>query len=72
MSGSFPSSRGSSTCPWYNFGGKTSDKNLEQWINNKFCVKIDKTASETLTLLILACGEYVSIVNIRRLAANIY
>jgi hypothetical protein len=33
MSHSFPSSRGSGTCPWYNAGGKMSGKNLEQWIN---------------------------------------
>ena len=31
-----------------------SDKNLEQWINIKFCVKIDKSASETLGLLTVA------------------
>jgi transposase len=35
-----------------------SDKNLEQRINIKFCVKIGKSASETLTLLTLAYGEY--------------
>jgi len=40
MSHSFPSSRGSSTCPWYTVGGKMSDKNLQQRINIKFCVKI--------------------------------
>jgi len=40
MSRSFPSSRGSSTCPWYTVGGKTSDKSLEQRINIKFSVKI--------------------------------
>jgi hypothetical protein len=28
-------------------GGKMSDKNLEQWINIKFCVKIGKSASES-------------------------
>jgi hypothetical protein len=33
-------------------------KNLEQWKHIKFCVKIDKSASETLALLTLACGEY--------------
>jgi hypothetical protein len=37
---------------------KTSDKNLEQRINIKFCVKIGKSASETLALLIVAYGEY--------------
>jgi len=42
MSRSFPSSRGSSTCPWYTVGGKISDKNLEHGINIKFCVKVDK------------------------------
>jgi predicted component of type VI protein secretion system len=36
-----------------------SDKNLEQRINIKFCVKIGKSASETLPLLAAACGEYV-------------
>jgi hypothetical protein len=35
-----------------------SDKNLEQWINIKFCVKIGKSAGETLALLTLAYGEY--------------
>ena len=45
-------------CPWYTVGGKMSDKNLEQWINIKFCVKIGKSDSETLALLIVAYGEY--------------
>jgi hypothetical protein len=36
-----------------------SDKNLEQWINIKFCVKIGKSVSETLALLTLAYGEYM-------------
>jgi hypothetical protein len=31
-----------------------SDKNLEHWINIKFCVKIGKSASETLALLTVA------------------
>jgi len=57
MSRSFPSSRGSSTCPWYTVGGKMSDKNVEQQINIKFCVKIVKSASETLALLTVAYGE---------------
>jgi len=35
-----------------------SDKNLEQRINIKFCVKIGKSGSETLALLILVYGEY--------------
>ena len=35
-----------------------SDKNLEQRINIKFCVKIGKSASETLALLTAAYGEY--------------
>jgi hypothetical protein len=35
-----------------------SNKYLEQQINNKFCVKITKSASETLALLTLAYGEY--------------
>jgi hypothetical protein len=58
MSRSFPSSRGSSTCPWYTFGGKKRDKKLEQRKNIKFCVKIGKSASETLALLTVAYGEY--------------
>jgi hypothetical protein len=44
--------------PWYTAGGKMSDKNLEQRINIKFCVKFDKSASETLVLLTIAYGEY--------------
>ena len=39
-------------------GGKMSDKNLEQRIDIKFCVKIGKSASETLTLLTVAYGQY--------------
>jgi len=35
-----------------------SDKNLEQWINIKFCVKIGKSASETLALVTVAYCEY--------------
>jgi transposase len=35
-----------------------SDKKLEQRINIKFCVKIGKSASETLALLTVAYGEY--------------
>ena len=35
-----------------------SDKNLEQRINIKFCVKIGKTASETLAILTVAYGEH--------------
>jgi hypothetical protein len=35
-----------------------SDKNLEERINIKFCVKIGKRASETLALLAVAFGEY--------------
>ena len=58
MSRSFPSSRGRSTCPWYTVGGM-SDKNLEQRINIKFCVKIGKSAGESLALLTVAYGEYV-------------
>ena len=54
----FPSRRGSSTCLWYAVGGNISDKNPEQWINIKFCVKIGKSASETLALLTVAYGEY--------------
>jgi len=35
-----------------------NDKNLEQRIDMKFCVKIGKSASETLALLTVAYGEY--------------
>jgi uncharacterized cysteine cluster protein YcgN (CxxCxxCC family) len=35
-----------------------SVKNLEQRIIIKFCVTIGKSASETLALLTVACGEY--------------
>ena len=35
-----------------------SDKNLDQRINIKFCVKIGKRASETSALLTVAYGEY--------------
>ena len=35
-----------------------SDKNLEQRINIKFCVKISKSACETLALLTVAYVEY--------------
>jgi hypothetical protein len=45
-------------CVWYSIGGKMSDKNLEQQINIKFCVKIGKRASQTLALLTVAYGEY--------------
>jgi len=34
------------------------DKNLEQRISIKFCVKIGKSASETLAVLTVAYGEY--------------
>ena len=58
MNRSFPSSRGSSTCPWYTVGGKISDKNLERRINIKFCVEVGKSAIETLALLTVAYDEY--------------
>jgi hypothetical protein len=35
-----------------------SDKSLEQRLNIKFCVKIGKSASETLTLSTVAYGKY--------------
>jgi hypothetical protein len=35
-----------------------SDKNLEQRINIKFCVKSGKSVGKTLALLTVACGEY--------------
>jgi hypothetical protein len=34
-----------------------SDKDLEQWVNIKFCMKIGKNTGETLTLLTLAYGK---------------
>jgi hypothetical protein len=46
-------------CPWYNVGGKMSDKNLEQWINTKFCVKIGRSASEMLTFTYCECAKKV-------------
>jgi hypothetical protein len=57
MSRSFPSSRGSSTCPRFTVGGKINN-NLEQRINSKFCVMIGNSASETSALLTSAYGEY--------------
>ena len=45
-------------CPCYTVGRKMNDKNLEQQINIKFCVKIGKSANETLALLRVAYGEY--------------
>jgi hypothetical protein len=39
-------------------GRKMNDKNLEQQINIKFCVKFGRSASETLALLTVAYGEY--------------
>jgi hypothetical protein len=47
-----------SMCLWYIVGRKMSDKNLEQRVNFKFCVKIGKSVSEMLALLTLAYGEY--------------
>jgi hypothetical protein len=35
-----------------------SEKNVEQQTHIKFCVKINKSTSETFALLTLACGEY--------------
>jgi hypothetical protein len=43
--------------PWSTVGGEMSDKNLEQHINIKFCVKIGKRSSETSSLLTFAYGE---------------
>jgi hypothetical protein len=57
MSRSFPSRR-RSACPWYTGGGKMNDKNLEQLINIKFCLKVGKSASETFALLTVAYDEY--------------
>jgi reverse gyrase len=39
-------------------GGNVSEKNLEQRINIKFCLKIGKSVSGTLVLLTVAYGEY--------------
>src|SRR5258705_7678819 len=58
LSHSVPSSSGNSTCPCYTVGGKMSDRNLEQRINIKFCVKIGKSASETLAPLTVGYGEH--------------
>jgi hypothetical protein len=41
-------------------GRKMSDKNLEHRMNFKFCVKIGKSATEMLTPLTLANGEYAT------------
>ena len=43
---------------WYMVGRKMSDKNLEQWINIRFCVKIGRSASEMLAPLAVAYSEY--------------
>jgi hypothetical protein len=51
---SLPSSRGSSTCPWYSVAGNTS----EQRINIKFCAKTGTSTNETLVLLRATCDEY--------------
>jgi hypothetical protein len=45
-------------CLLYIVSGKMSNKNLEQQLSIKFCVKICKSASETLALLTLAFDEY--------------
>jgi hypothetical protein len=58
MGSSFQSNRVYSTWPWYSVGRKKNDKNQEQWTNLKLCVKIGKSASETLALSTLAYGEY--------------
>jgi hypothetical protein len=50
---SFSSSRRNSPCQSFAVAGKTSDKNLEQRVNMKFCVKIGESSSQTL-----AYGEY--------------
>jgi hypothetical protein len=49
------SRRLSITCSRYTVG-KTSDKNLEQQVKMRFCVRIGK--SETLSLLTLTYGEF--------------
>jgi hypothetical protein len=40
------------------YGWRKNEKNLEQRINNEFCVKTGKSARETLALLTMAYGEY--------------
>jgi hypothetical protein len=55
---SFPSSRGSSTCPRCTVGGKINDEIVEQQINIKFCVNPGKSASETLAPLKFSYGAY--------------
>ena len=60
MSRSFPNNRGRGACPSYTVGRKMRDKNPEQRINNKFCMKIGKSASETLALLVVAYGEHTT------------
>jgi hypothetical protein len=52
MGHSFSSSRGSSICLWYTVGRKMSDKNVEQWISIKSCVKTGKSASEMTALMV--------------------
>jgi hypothetical protein len=37
-----------------------SDKNPKRRINIKFCVKIGKSANETLALLTMSYGEYAT------------
>jgi hypothetical protein len=39
-------------------GGRVSDKNLEQRINMKFCVKTCKRVNKTLAVLTLAYIKY--------------
>ena len=55
-----PSIRGSSRCPWFKVRGIMSNKNLEQRINIKCCVKIGKVASEMFVLLAVAYDEYAT------------
>ena len=40
---------------------KMNKRNLDWWINIKFCVKTDKDANETLTLLQMVYGEHEEI-----------
>jgi hypothetical protein len=51
MGCSSQSSRGNITYLWYTVGWQMSENNVWEWINIKLCLKIGKSASETLDLL---------------------
>jgi hypothetical protein len=52
-----PKQQKHSTCPWHHVGWKKRAKNLERRINIKFCVKIGKSGSETLSKLSVLNGR---------------